>query len=102
MCSIRSKKSKTYWNAKSAEVVSAMKTFVQAQLRGIENERMASRLDSLKDAYEMFASKVRDRKSIRRWIQIIKKIDLRLGRQFSHALNLALIMPVANATNHAR
>jgi hypothetical protein len=55
-----SRESKTYWDAKSAEVVSAMKTFVQAQLRGIENERMASRLDSLKSAYEMFASKVRE------------------------------------------
>jgi hypothetical protein len=54
------RESKTYWDAKSAEVVSAMKTFVQAQLRGIENERMASRLDSLKDAYEVFASKVRE------------------------------------------
>ncbi|NRB36795.1 MAG: DNA/RNA non-specific endonuclease, partial [Rhodobacteraceae bacterium] len=55
-----SRESKAYWDAKSAEVVSAMKTFVQAQLRGIENERMASRLDSLKSAYEMFASKVRE------------------------------------------
>jgi hypothetical protein len=55
-----SRESKTYWDARSAEVVAAMKTYVQARLRAIENERMASRLDSLERAYEMFASKVRE------------------------------------------
>jgi hypothetical protein len=54
------RESKAYWDARSAEVVSAMKSFVQAKLRGIENERMASRLDALKGAYELFAEKVRE------------------------------------------
>ena len=55
-----SRESKAYWGVRSAEVVEAMKTYVQARLRGIENERMASRLDSLKSAYELFASKVEE------------------------------------------
>jgi hypothetical protein len=55
-----SRESKAYWDAKSAEVVTAMKTFVQAQLRGIENDRMASRFDSITSAYELFATKVRE------------------------------------------
>ena len=55
-----SRESKARWDARSAEVVSAMKTVVQARLRGIENERMANRFESIENAYEMFASKVRD------------------------------------------
>ncbi len=55
-----SRESKAYWGARSAEVVSAMKTFVQARLRATENERMASRFDSIEGAYLMFAAKVRD------------------------------------------
>jgi len=55
-----SRESKAYWDGKTAEVVSAMKTFVQAKLRGIENERMASRFDSLESAYNNFAAKVRE------------------------------------------
>lgn len=54
------RESKTRWDSKSAEVVSAMKSFVQARLRSIENERMASRLDALQAAYELFAEKVRE------------------------------------------
>ena len=55
-----SRESKARWDARSAEVVSAMKTVVQAQLRAVENDRMASRFDSIERAYGMFAAKVRE------------------------------------------
>jgi len=55
-----SRESKARWDARSAEVVSAMKTVVQAQLRAVENERMSSRFESIERAYGMFAAKVRE------------------------------------------
>lgn len=52
--------SRARWNARTAEVVSALKTVVQAQLRGIENERMEQRFEAIERAYETFAAKVRE------------------------------------------
>jgi len=54
------RESKARWNARTADVVTALKTVVQAQLRGIENERMVSRFESIERAYEAFAAKVRE------------------------------------------
>lgn len=56
----RSAESKARWDARTAEVVSGLKTVVQAQLRGIENERMGGRFESIEKAYRTFAAKVRD------------------------------------------
>ena len=56
----RSEESKARWNARTAEVVSGLKTVVQASLRDIENERMGGRFESIEKAYEAFAAKVRD------------------------------------------
>jgi len=58
--SARSEESKARWNARTAEVVSGMKTVVQAHLRDIENERMGGRFESIEKAYEAFSAKVRD------------------------------------------
>ncbi len=52
--------SKAYWDGKTAQVVSAMKTVVQARLRSIETERMSNRFESIETAYNLFADKVRD------------------------------------------
>ena len=46
--------------ARTAEVVSGLKTVVQARLRGIENERMDNRFESIEKAYQTFAARVRD------------------------------------------
>ncbi len=54
------RESKAYWDAKSVEVASSIKTYVQARLRGLENERMASRMDSLQEAYELYAEKTKE------------------------------------------
>lgn len=51
------RESKAYWDAKSVEVASSIKTYVQARLRAMENERMESRMSSLQEAYEMYAAK---------------------------------------------
>lgn len=56
----RSAESKARWDARTAEVVSGLKTVVQAHLRTIENERMGGRFESIERAYETFAAKVRD------------------------------------------
>ncbi|MCP3914950.1 MAG: hypothetical protein GY711_05305 [bacterium] len=56
----RSRESETYWNARSAETVAAMKTYAQAKLRLLENQRMASRWDAFQEAYELFDAKVRE------------------------------------------
>jgi hypothetical protein len=55
-----SQQSKARWDARTAEVVTALKTVVQAQLRSIETERMEQRFQAIERAYELFASKVRE------------------------------------------
>ncbi len=54
------RESKAYWDAKSVEVASSIKTYIQARLRGMENERMASRMDALQEAYEVYAQKTEE------------------------------------------
>lgn len=54
------RESKAYWDAKSVEVASSIKTYVQSRLRGMENERMASRMNSLQEAYELYAAKTEE------------------------------------------
>ena len=51
------RESKAYWDAKSVEVASSIKTYIQARLRSMENERMANRMDALQEAYEVYAQK---------------------------------------------
>jgi len=43
----RSEESKARWDSRTAEVVSGLKTVVQARLRGIENERLVDRFESI-------------------------------------------------------
>lgn len=54
------RESKAYWDAKSVEVASTIKTYVQARLRNLENERMAHRMDALQEAYEVYAQKTEE------------------------------------------
>jgi hypothetical protein len=54
------RESKAYWDARSVEVASTIKTYVQARLRGMENERMAGRMDALQEAYELYHAKTKE------------------------------------------
>ncbi len=54
----RKRESKTYWDARSVEIASTIKTYVQARLRTIEIERFKDRADALEKAYVAWSEKV--------------------------------------------
>lgn len=53
-----SRESKAYWDAKSVEIATTIKSYVQARLRMLEIERFADKTSALEHAYELFWSKI--------------------------------------------